>query len=96
MYDIISPMKLRVLISLLFVIATTFASVHELEHIEHANDDSKCLVCTVSHNFLSADINSVDLSLEVFYIKEIESKPQVFNFYFKKTDNHSNAPPTIS
>lgn len=93
---IISAMKLRVLISLLFVIATTFASVHELEHIEHNNDSSTCLVCTVSHNFLSADINKLDLALELSYVKEIESNPQVFSFYFKKTDNHSNAPPFIS
>jgi hypothetical protein len=89
-------MKLRVLISLLFVVATTFASIHELEHIDHVQDSSTCLVCTVSHNFLSADINNLDLSLELSYVKEIESKPQVFSFYFKKTDNHSNAPPSIS
>jgi hypothetical protein len=89
-------MKLRVLISLLFIISTTFASIHELEHIGHEHDSGKCLVCTVSQNFLSADINKLDISLELDFAKEVISEPKVFSFTFKKTDNHSNAPPFIS
>ncbi len=89
-------MKLRVLISLLFIISTTFASIHELEHIGHGHDDGKCLVCTVSQNFLSADINKQDTLLELDFVKEIKTEVEVFNYNFKKTDNHSNAPPFIS
>ncbi|WP_373071681.1 hypothetical protein [Sulfurimonas sp.] len=96
MCDIIPAMKLRVLLSLLFVIATTLTAVHELEHVDNKHDSSKCLVCTVSHNFLSADIPTADFSLELDYTKEIISNFKVFVFKFTKTDNQSNAPPFIS
>jgi hypothetical protein len=89
-------MKLRVLISLLFIIGTTFASIHELEHIGHDHDSSKCQVCTLSNNFLSADINTLQLSCELSFVKETEAEPKLFSFHFKQRDNHSNAPPSIS
>ena len=42
-------MKLRVLISILFIIATTFTAVHELEHIDGEHDSSTCEVCIVDN-----------------------------------------------
>lgn len=89
-------MKLRVLISLLFVVATTLSVLHELEHIKGGNSSSTCLVCSVSHNFLSADTSKADISFDLVYTKEIITNPKIFVFSFKKTDNHSNAPPYIS
>lgn len=89
-------MKFRVLLSLLFIISTTFAAVHEIEHINHDHDSSTCLECTVSHNFLSADNSSAVYDFELQYTKEIEPQVQTFKFHIKKTDNHSTAPPFIS
>ena len=89
-------MKLRVLISFLFVVATTFAAVHELEHIdvEH-HSSSTCMVCIVDHNLVSADNSSNIFFIELLYTKEISSNLNNFSFHIKKYDNHSNAPPFI-
>jgi len=86
-------MKLRILISLLFFVATTLTALHELEHIKSENNSSTCLVCTVSHNLVSADTPKADYPFELSYTKEITSNPQIFVFNFTKTDNYPNAPP---
>ena len=89
-------MKLRVLISLLFIVATTFTAVHELEHIDDEHGASTCLVCTVSQNLVSADNNTEFINIELVYTKEIETSVERCTLHFKKTDNHSNAPPFLS
>lgn len=88
-------MKLRVLISLLFVIATTFAAVHELEHINGEHDSSTCQVCVVDNNSVSIDITE-DVSSEIsFSFEEILLEKQILNTHIEKTTNHSTAPPII-
>ena len=89
-------MKLRVLISLLFIVATTFTAVHELEHIDDEHGASTCLVCTVSQNLVSADNPPKVFDFELIYTKEIVVYVDSFTLYIKKTDNHSNAPPHLS
>jgi hypothetical protein len=89
-------MKLRVLLSLLFIVITTFSAIHELEHIDGKHSSSSCLICTFSHNLASADNNTEFIDFELVYTKEIESSVERCTLHFKKTDNHSNAPPFLS
>ncbi|MCW8837102.1 MAG: hypothetical protein OQJ77_02480 [Thiovulaceae bacterium] len=86
-------MKLRILISLLFFVATTFTALHELEHIKAEHGSSTCLVCTISHNLVSADTPKSDISCELTYTKKIISNSYIFVFNLLKTDNYANAPP---
>lgn len=93
-------MKLRVLLSILFVVATTLTSIHELEHIygdHNDHDDGSCQVCIVGSHLVSSDIidNSFDYDLFVSF-ETIILKNQLEKLYYKKSDNHSNAPPQIS
>ena len=90
-------MKLRLLISLLFVIGTTITALHELEHINGEHDSSTCKVCTVDNHSVSADIikdESSDIKTISFDVIAFEN--QIQDFHIKKTANHSNAPPKIS
>lgn len=53
--------KLNILLSLLFAIVASFATIHQVEHIKH-HDSSQCLVCVIKHNLSSADaIKSVEI-----------------------------------
>lgn len=90
-------MKLRVLLSILFVIATTLTSIHELEHIHGDHDDGSCQVCIVGGHLVSSDIidNSFEYDLFVSF-ETIILKNQLVSLHFKKSANHSNAPPKIS
>ena len=90
-------MKLRLLISLLFIIGTTATALHELEHIHSEHDSSSCQVCIVDNHSVSADIlkdESSDIKTISFDVIAFEN--QVQDFHAKKTTNHSNAPPKIS
>ncbi|WP_455757699.1 hypothetical protein [Sulfurimonas sp.] len=90
-------MKLRVLISILFIIATTFTAVHELEHIDGEHDSSTCEVCIVDNHTFSADVVTNNISSIIsFSFEEISISKQFLNPHAKKTANHSTAPPVIS
>lgn len=90
-------MKLKVIILLLlFIITTTFASIHETKHIGHDHSFVECDVCIVSQNLLSDDINS-DFSVLAFL--SFDETTFIANTSYKyKTiiSNYSNAPPKIS
>lgn len=90
-------MKLRIFISLLFVIATSFSAVHELEHIsgEHSASTT-CSVCIIDDHLVSADISNDADDFELRSTKKIKSTTKIFSLHIKKSDNHSNAPPTFS
>ena len=89
-------MKLRVLISILFIIATTFTALHELEHINGEHDSSSCQVCIVDNHSVSADIeHNISYELSALF-DDIVLKNQITNPHTKKTTNHPNAPPEIS
>ena len=89
-------MKLRVLISILFIIATTFTAVHELEHIGGEHDSSTCEVCIVDNHSILVDI--VDNSSDYFSFssENIVLENQLLSSHTKKSSNHSTAPPSIS
>ena len=89
-------MKLRVLISLLFIIATTFASIHEIEHITGEHDSASCQVCVADNHLMSADITDAYIDTTVFSFDDISLQNQYLTIHTKKTTNHSNAPPKIS
>ena len=88
-------MKLRVLISILFIIATTFTALHEIEHIAGEHDSSSCQVCVVDDHSVSADIINTHTKISTFSFDAITTN-QLFKTHTKKTTNHSNAPPKIS
>lgn len=88
-------MKLRLLISILFVIATTATAIHELEHI-NGHDSSTCQVCIVDNHSVSADIIDNFTDVEIIRFSEISSTLLV---KFSHTKNHSyqtRAPPLKS
>ena len=89
-------MKLKVLISILFIIATTFTALHEIEHISGEHDSSSCQVCVVDDHSASADITDEYVNITLFSFDDITSQNQLTKTHTKKTTNHSNAPPKIS
>ncbi len=89
-------MKLRVLISILFIIATTFTALHEIEHISGEHDSSSCQICVVDDHSVSCDITDEYINITLFSFDNISSLNQHSNTHTKKTTNHSNAPPKIS
>ncbi|MBU1995231.1 hypothetical protein KKC15_11050 [bacterium] len=88
-------MKFRVLLSLLFIIATTFTALHELKHIEH-HDSSTCQVCIVDNHSVSADVVSNFKDIVLFSFEQISAQILVSNFSVKYHTNQSRAPPKIS
>ncbi len=88
-------MKLRVLISLFFIIATTFGAIHEVKHIEHGESTS-CLVCHVSDNLVSADLIDNTQDIEIFHFKKVLENNSVLSSFIKKHSNQNRAPPLIS
>ncbi len=89
-------MKLRVLISILFIIATTFTALHEIEHITGEHDSASCQVCAVDDHSVSADITDEQTPITLFSFDDITSLNRQTTTHPKKETNHSNAPPQIS
>ena len=89
-------MKLRVLISILFIIATTLTAIHELEHIGGEHDSSTCQVCIVDNHAVSVDIVDEFKDIELFKFEEITSSKLIYSFHRKNPTNQNRAPPKIS
>ena len=85
-------MKIRLLLSLLFVIATTVAQLHELTHIEH-NDGSSCSVCVVDDHLVGADINVDFKEVVIFHFEHSLAQNLLFNTHIKSSSNQNRAPP---
>jgi hypothetical protein len=88
-------MKFNLLLSILFAIVTSFAAIHEVEHIQH-NDSSSCLVCTVNNNLVSADAVQFTADVEIFHFQEIIQESSTSYSYRKINFNQNRAPPKIS
>ncbi|PLY14939.1 hypothetical protein CVO_09225 [Sulfurimonas sp. CVO] len=88
-------MKLHLILSLLFFIAASFASIHEVEHIKH-HDDSSCFICTVSQNLVSADAVEFAAEIEVFHFEKIIQNTLLSYLYIKTATYQNRAPPKIS
>ena len=89
-------MKLRVFISILFIISTTLTALHEIEHISGEHDSASCQVCVVDDHSASADIADEYINITIFSFEDISSLKQYSKIHTKKTTNHSNAPPKLS
>jgi hypothetical protein len=86
-------MKFRVLISLLFIIVTSFTAIHEVKHFVNA-DDSPCMVCHVNDNLSSADVISEVTYVEIFHFEKILENNSILSYHDKKTSNQNRAPPS--
>ena len=88
-------MKLRFLLSLLFIIATTFTAVHEIEHITGEHDTTSCEVCIVDDHSLAYDGIDDLKDTTLFSFESIRYK-KIHCFAPTNTTNQSNAPPYLS
>lgn len=87
-------MKFRLLLSILFIIATTLTALHELKHVEN-HDSSTCQVCVVDNHLVSADITVDFKNLEIFSFEAIASNDLTSYFYTQTPTNQTRAPPFI-
>ncbi len=88
-------MKFRLILSILFVIATTLTALHELKHVEH-HDSSTCQVCVVDNHSVSADIVVDFKDLEIFSFEAVSSNNLISYFYTQTSTNKTRAPPFLS
>ncbi|MDA3907622.1 MAG: hypothetical protein PF437_00900 [Sulfurimonas sp.] len=86
-------MKLRLLISIFFIIATTAIAIHELEHIKTGGGSSSCQVCVVDEHSVSADIVDDFKDVEVFRFENIVLTNLVHSFHIKDFSYQNRAPP---
>jgi len=86
-------MKFNILLSIFFIIVTTFSAVHELEHLSQQDKTSSCPICIVDDHLVSADLPQT--YKEPFYssFPQLLEKEEKRNFHLKKSSNHSTAPP---
>ena len=89
-------MKLKVLISILFIIATTFTAIHELEHINGKHNSSSCQICIVDDHSVSGDIVEVVKDVDLCKFEKITYNHLVYSFHAKNHTNQNRAPPFIS
>lgn len=87
-------MKLRLLLSIFFVIVTTLSAVHETEHI--LQDEEACLVCHVNDNLTSADIVFAPTEVIAFEYESILHNSQVAKLHLQDKSNPDRAPPRKS
>lgn len=88
-------MKLRVILSIFFLITTTFASIHEVEHITHS-DDLPCFVCQISDNLSCGDAIEKGKEVERINFEKIAQNTQIITQRIKENSNQTRAPPVIS
>jgi len=88
-------MKLKLFISILFIIATTFTALHEIEHVKN-HDSSTCQVCIVDDHLTSADLVDSFKEISTFNFEKISSQNIVSNFNHKNHSYQTRAPPKDS
>jgi len=89
------PMKLNILLSILFAIVTSFAAIHEVEHIKH-NDGATCLICSVNHNLVSDDAVVSANNVELFHFEAIAHRAPISYLHIETSSNQNRAPPKLS
>lgn len=90
-------MKLKLLFSILFTIATTFTALHQLEHLSGKHNSSSCSVCIIDHHSVSGDIIAeYHERPSLYHFDAITLHFQSFTTFAKKTANQANAPPLFS
>jgi len=88
-------MRANIFLSILFVIATTFSSIHELKHIQN-QDGAGCAVCIVGKNLSSADIINVLSVVDDLSFDRIVDSAFLVYISKQKSTNQTRAPPKIS
>jgi len=88
-------MKLKLFISILFIIATSFTALHEIEHIKN-HDSSSCQVCIVDDHLTSADVIDKFKEIDIFHFNEKISHNLVSHFKHKNHSYQTRAPPKNS
>jgi hypothetical protein len=89
-------MKLRLLISILFIIATTATAMHKIEHIHGDHDANTCQVCIVDNHSVSADIVDVFKDVELFRFEQVAVTNLVYFIHTKTHSYQNRAPPLKS
>lgn len=89
-------MKLRLLISALFIIATTVTAVHEIEHLHNGVDSSSCQICIVDNHAVSADVVDNFTQVDIVRFSEIIPIPLVKHSHTKNHSYQTRAPPSNS
>jgi hypothetical protein len=89
-------MKLRVIVSILFIIITTFTAIHEIEHIGGEHDSSTCQICMLNDHLASVDIVDTFKSIEFIKFDKITFRNITYNYHKKIHTNQNRAPPSIS
>ncbi len=89
-------MKLKLFISLLFIITTTLSATHKTEHINEHHESSSCFICIVNDNLVASDI--ADELKDVNFAVDSKILPQSSNpkLYTKNLTNQNRAPPLKS
>lgn len=88
-------MKFRLLLSLVFIIVTSFIPAHEVKHFVDG-DNAPCLVCHVNDNLTSADaINDISY-VTIFHFEKISKNSSILYYHNHKTSDQNRAPPKIS
>jgi len=89
-------MKYRILLLLLFFIASFATALHEVEHISQHHDTAQCQVCIIDHQLLCGDVVTiVQESIEIHFqkvftqTKKTDSDKTLFNY-------NNRAPPLVS
>lgn len=88
-------MKLRIILSIFFLITTTFASIHEIKHIVHS-DDAPCLVCQINHNLSCGDAIEKVKEVEKIHFEKILQNTQIIKLHVSENSNQTRAPPAVS
>lgn len=88
-------MKLNIFLSILFAIVTSFAAIHEVEHIKH-NDSSSCLICTINSNLVSGDAIHLTSDIEIVHFEAIAHNAPLSYLHIQTYSNQNRAPPTLS
>ena len=89
-------MKLRVLISILFIIATSLSALHELKHLDGEHNSLTCKVCVVNSHAISADAVEIFQEVVLCKFEEIILPTIVCKFHEKNNSYQSRAPPLKS
>jgi len=89
-------MKYRILLLLLFVIASFATALHEVEHLTKHHDTTSCQICIVDHQLLSGDIITLfkepqEIHFGKVIVQTRKTRTNKTLFYY-----NTRAPPLVS
>ena len=90
-----SLMKYRILLLLLFFIASFATALHEVEHISQHHDTAQCQTCIVDHQLISGDIVALFEESQEIHFKEVFTQTKKTDSDKTLLDYNNRAPPLI-